>query len=125
MKRALLLSFGLAAFLLITFFTSKSMVAQQAPQSTAQTSEQAQTTPAEGAAEGNRGRGNAGARPAPPPPPPAVMPPPVTPIVSMAPPVPDPRIGLAAGRWDAAQAAWNMRVVSITPPSEASAGATH
>jgi LVIVD repeat len=126
MKRALLLSFGLAAFLLITSFTAKSrLVAQQAPQSTPQTSAQVQTTPAEGATEANRGRGNAGARPAPPPPPPAVMPPPVTPIVSMVPPAPDPRIGLAAGRWDAAQAAWNMRVVSITPPSEASAGATH
>src|SRR5439155_10953874 len=33
--------------------------------------------------------------------------------------------GLAAGRWDAAQAAWNMRMISQTPPSEASLGATH
>ena len=68
---------------------------------------------------------NAGARPTPPPPPPAVMPPPVTPIVSTTPPNPDPRVGLKAGRWDAAQAAWNMRMISTTPPSEASAGATH
>jgi hypothetical protein len=40
-------------------------------------------------------------------------------------PSPDPRVGLAAGRWDAAQAAWNMRMISTTPPSEASAGAVH
>jgi hypothetical protein len=53
------------------------------------------------------------------------MPPPVTPIVSMTPPSPDPRVGLAAGRWDAAQAAWNMRLISTTPPGEASLGATH
>ena len=79
--------------------------------------------PAEGARGGNRG--NAGARPTPPPPPPAVMPAPVTPIVSMAAPSPDPRVGLAAGRWDAGQAAWNMRMISTTPPSDASAGATH
>ena len=66
-----------------------------------------------------------GAKPAPPPPPPAVMPPPVTPIVSMTAPSPDPRVGLKAGRWDAGQAAWNMKMVSTTPPSEASAGSTH
>jgi hypothetical protein len=40
-------------------------------------------------------------------------------------PSPDPRVGLAAGRWDAGQAAWNMRMISTTPPSDASAGATH
>jgi hypothetical protein len=66
-----------------------------------------------------------GAKPTPPPPPPAVMPPPVTPIVSMTAPSPDPRVGLKAGRWDAGQAAWNMKMVSTTPPSEASAGSTH
>src|SRR5437773_11118614 len=66
-----------------------------------------------------------GARPPLPPPPPAVMPPPVTPIVSATAPDPDPRVGLAAGRWDAAQAAWNMRLISTTPPSEASLGSTH
>jgi hypothetical protein len=84
----------------------------------------AQTPPREGPpadVPGARG----GSRPTPPPPPPAVMPPPVTPIVSMTAPTPDPRIGLAAGRWDAAQAAWNMRLVSTTPPSQSSAGATH
>jgi hypothetical protein len=53
------------------------------------------------------------------------MPAPVTPIVSMTAPNPDPRVGLRAGRWDAAQAAWNMRLISATPPSPASAGATH
>jgi hypothetical protein len=53
------------------------------------------------------------------------MPPPVTPIVSSTPPSPDPRVGLSAGRWDAGQAAWNLRMISTTPPSEASAGATH
>ena len=58
-----------------------------------------------------------GARPTPPPPPPAVMPPPVTPIVSMTQPNPDPRVGLAPGRWDAGQAAWNMRLISTTPPN--------
>jgi hypothetical protein len=67
----------------------------------------------------------AGSRPTPPPPPPAVMPTPVTPIVSMTAPSPDPRVGLKAGRWDAGQAAWNMKMVSTTPPSEASAGSTH
>jgi hypothetical protein len=67
----------------------------------------------------------AGARPTPPPPPPAVMPPPVTPIVSMTAPSPDPRVGLKAGRWDAGQAAWNLKMISTTPPSAASAGATH
>ena len=33
-------------------------------------------------------------------------------------PTPDPRVGLRAGWFDAAQAAWNMRLVSNTPPSE-------
>jgi hypothetical protein len=49
----------------------------------------------------------------------------VTPIVSTTAPNPDLRIGLTAGRWDAGQAAWNMRMISTTPPSDASAGATH
>lgn len=71
------------------------------------------------------GQPRPGERPPLPPRPPAVMPPPVTPIVSMTAPNPDPRVGLAAGRWDAAQAAWNMHLVSTTPPSEASLGATH
>ena len=53
------------------------------------------------------------------------MPPPVKPIVSATPPSPDPRVGLAPGRWDAAQAAWNIRLVSTTPPSERFLGVTN
>ena len=54
------------------------------------------------------------------------MPKPVTPIVSATPTSPDPRVGLKAGWWDAGQAAWNMRMVSTTPPTEGKAlGATH
>lgn len=37
---------------------------------------------------------------------------------STTPPSPDPRIGLRAGWFNAAEAAWNMRLVSTTPPSE-------
>ena len=33
-------------------------------------------------------------------------------------PSPDPRVGLRAGRMDAAEAVWNLRVLSKTPPSE-------
>jgi len=33
-------------------------------------------------------------------------------------PSPDPRIGLKAGLWDAGEAAWNLRVLSKTRPSE-------
>ena len=53
------------------------------------------------------------------------MPRPVTPIVSATTPTPDPRVGLKAGRWDAAQAAWNMRMLSTTPPTGQVLGATH
>ncbi|HEX3645754.1 MAG TPA: hypothetical protein VHT95_09105, partial [Vicinamibacterales bacterium] len=53
------------------------------------------------------------------------MPRPVTPIVSATTPTPDPRVGLKAGRWDAAQAAWNMRMLSTTPPTGKVLGATH
>jgi hypothetical protein len=49
----------------------------------------------------------------------------VKPIISATIPTPDPRIGLKAGMWDAEQAAWNMRLVSTTPPSKDSLGATH
>src|SRR5215217_3644843 len=34
------------------------------------------------------------------------------------PPNPDPRVGLRAGKMDAGEAVWNLRVVSKTPPSE-------
>src|SRR5262245_29550718 len=73
------------------------------------------------AAGGGRGRGNP---PPPPPTPPKVLPKPVTPIVSATAPSPDPRVGLKAGWWDAGQAAWNMNLISSTPPSEVSLGKT-
>jgi hypothetical protein len=53
------------------------------------------------------------------------MPSPVEPIVSMTAPSPDPRVGLKPGRWDAGQAAWNMRMISTTPPTGKTLGATH
>jgi hypothetical protein len=40
-------------------------------------------------------------------------------------PNPDPRIGLRAGLFDAAEAAWNLRVLSKTPPSEKFKGITN
>ena len=52
------------------------------------------------------------------------MPAPVKPIVSATAPSPDPRIGLSPGRWDAAQAAWNIRLVSTTPPDAKFLGVT-
>jgi len=52
------------------------------------------------------------------------MPKPVAPIVSAMTPSPDPRVGLKAGWWDAGQAAWNMNLISNTPPSENSLGKT-
>ncbi|HYH78558.1 MAG TPA: hypothetical protein VEX86_02145 [Longimicrobium sp.] len=42
-----------------------------------------------------------------------------------APPSPDPRVGLRAGLMDAAEATWNMRVLSRTPPPEAFVGKTN
>ena len=53
------------------------------------------------------------------------MPKPVDPIVSATTPSPDPRVGLKPGHWDAAQAAWNMRMLSTTPPKGRVLGATH
>ena len=41
------------------------------------------------------------------------------------PPDPDPRVGLEAGLFDAAEAAWNLRVVSSTPPPEPFVGVTN
>jgi hypothetical protein len=38
--------------------------------------------------------------------------------MSLQPPSPDPRVGLGAGWMNAAEAVWNLRVVSKTPPSE-------
>jgi hypothetical protein len=53
------------------------------------------------------------------------MPPPVKPIVSATTPDPDPRVGLKPGRWDAGQAAWNVRLVSTTPPPPKFLGVTN
>jgi len=53
------------------------------------------------------------------------MPAPVTPVISAVAPTPDPRVGLKAGYWDAAQAAWNMRLVSTTPPPVGHRGITN
>jgi hypothetical protein len=44
---------------------------------------------------------------------------------SAAPPSPDPRVGLKAGLFDAGTAAWNMRLVSTTPPPEKFVGSTN
>ncbi len=40
-------------------------------------------------------------------------------------PKPDPRVGLKAGRMDAAQANWNLQLVSNTPPSQQFVGQTN
>ena len=53
------------------------------------------------------------------------MPKPIAPIVSASVPSPDPRVGLSAGWWNAGQAAWNMNMISTTPPSDKALGATH
>jgi hypothetical protein len=45
--------------------------------------------------------------------------------MSAAAPSPDPRVGLRAGLTDAGEAAWNLRVLSQTPPSEQFAGITN
>src|SRR5687767_3434607 len=50
--------------------------------------------------------------------PPSTPAPDVTPSLNLAPPSPDPRIGLKSGWWDAGEAIWNMRMVSTTRPSE-------
>ncbi|HUL72023.1 MAG TPA: hypothetical protein VLT86_02925 [Vicinamibacterales bacterium] len=107
--------------------TPPAPAATPAPAPTAPAAAAAATPPAgapAGAPPAGGGRGR-GERPPLPPLPPAVMPAPVAPIVSATAPSPDPRVGLGAGRWDAAQAAWNIRMISTTPPSLASMGATH
>jgi hypothetical protein len=40
-------------------------------------------------------------------------------------PLPDPRVGLRAGKADAGEAVWNLRVLSQTPPPEKFAGITN
>ena len=47
------------------------------------------------------------------------------PLVSATIPSPDPRVGLKAGYWDAAETQWNLRRVSTTPPHERNNGQTH
>ena len=47
----------------------------------------------------------------------SIEPTPMGSAVTMSAPSPDPRIGLRAGEFDAATAAWNVRLVSATPPS--------
>jgi hypothetical protein len=41
------------------------------------------------------------------------------------PPSPDPRVGLRAGIFDAAEASWNLRLLSATPPPRAFVGQTN
>ena len=41
------------------------------------------------------------------------------------PPTPDPRVGLAPGFFDAGEAIWNMRMLSTTPPEEPFVGSTN
>jgi hypothetical protein len=101
---------GVVALAGVTMTTSSVSAEQQAP-------------PPQAAQPPAGGRGQA----APPPPVPALpatMPAPVEPTISAAAPSPDPRVGLRAGYWDAAQAAWNMRLVSNTPPPAAYRGIT-
>jgi hypothetical protein len=81
--------------------------------------------PADAANGGAAGGGRGGPPPPPPPAPPSEMPAPAAPIVSATAPTPDPRVGLKAGWWDAGEAAWNMRMISTTPPDGKVLGATH
>ncbi len=43
---------------------------------------------------------------------------PAPPGLQVNPPTPDPRVGLAAGMFDAGEASWNLELVSTTPPPE-------
>ena len=45
--------------------------------------------------------------------------------LSVTPPSPDPRVGLAPGLFDAGEAIWNLRLVSATPPTEPFVGQTN
>src|SRR5213593_2997478 len=42
----------------------------------------------------------------------------VTPLLTAQSPTPDKRVGLRAGWWDAAQASWNLRLVSTAAPTK-------
>ncbi len=48
-----------------------------------------------------------------------------SPLAALSAPSPDPRIGLKAGKFDAGEAAWNLRVLSKTKPSEKFMGITN
>jgi len=80
---------------------------------------------ANAAPEGAGARGNSGAKPPEGELPPAVLPAPAAPIVSGTAPNPDPRVGLSPGRWNAGQAAWNIKLISSTPPTKDSLGSFH
>ena len=112
----------IVAAALACLLTAASSAAQTPP---ASQTPQTPATPPAAAQEADDAPRPARVPPPPPPPVPAVMPAPVTPIVSTTAPTPDPRVGLAAGYWDAAQAAWNLRLVSNTPPSEKFVGVTN
>ncbi len=45
--------------------------------------------------------------------------------LSVNPPTPDPRVGLAPGLFDAGEAIWNLQLVSATPPTEPFVGQTN
>ncbi len=45
--------------------------------------------------------------------------------LSVSPPTPDPRVGLAPGLFDAGEAIWNLRLISTTPPPERFIGQTN
>ena len=49
----------------------------------------------------------------------------ISPNMSPGEPIPDPRVGLRAGKFDAATAAWNLRLLSTTQPSEKFTGITN
>ncbi len=79
-----------------------------------------------GCASGSAGPGMAAA-----PEPPATPVPPVPPTaapsygLNVNPPTPDPRVGLAAGLFDAGEAIWNLRLVSATPSPDAFVGSSN
>jgi hypothetical protein len=94
--------------------------ARQTPPAQQQAAAPAAAAPAAAAPGGGRGT--------PPPPRPAppakVLGPSAAPIVSGTRPSPDPRVGLKAGYWDAAEALWNMKRISTTTPNERNLGTT-
>ena len=109
---------------------STSTAPAAAPATAAATTAAPSATPAGQPADASEGtpgggRGAAPPPPPPPPPPPSTMPAPVAPLVAATAPSPDPRVGLKAGWWDAGEAAWNMRMISTTPPTGKVLGATH